>query len=107
MELEQAAAFLELARNAMLNIEGVLSVKIFPATLDEDKLEVYVMKNKFDTLSGDVTICCEPETKNGFNFSGKLHKKLHGVNFITLVNAKEFAELYPKTEEAVINHDTT
>jgi len=90
MKIEQAAILLELARKAMLDIDGVYSINV-PILRDECRFEVHVIENIFNSLNGDVVVNHEPKDI----YSAQLSKNVNGITFVKLVAAKEFAELYP------------
>lgn len=89
MKFEQAIILLEIARNAVSEIEGVYSVR---TSIQTDEFVIHVTKKIFDTIPGDVVVNSVPDDVLS---SFHLRKKNNGITFEALVEPKEFYELYP------------
>lgn len=88
MKIEQMASHLSLAVNAMMGMEGVISVA---TSAGVDKVQVHVVKSVFDSIPATTL----PGYAPCGEYSGQIKKEVNGINFFTLVTDKEFAELYP------------
>ena len=90
MKIEQAAMLLNLAKHAMLDVEGVYSIQT--TLMGKSEFIVHVTKDVFNSIDGDITVAYEPE---GILYA-RLDKKVNGITFFMLMEGKEFDQLYPK-----------
>lgn len=90
MELGQMTSNLALAANAMLSVNGIFAIYNNAGTGSNTNIQVsaYFFKENFKV--------CEMVKRNSLECPIEVRAILNGITFFAVLNAIEFAELYPE-----------